>query len=194
MIKRFLLLSIGTGDAKSEGNNLCYCTLSHSLLPFLPLIPLSLPLLPSPQASRVDKLQAELTAQREKVEEGGRMQSRLKELKSRNDQILEAKAMLEDEVDNLQSKVTLLETLKSEAAQMKVQIDTLNNVRKINAPNPLTHMYCTITNVHVDLNIFTCTCTFIHVHVLVGIVCSILSCVINFIYRIILRIKHVFRS
>lgn len=128
------------------------------------------------------------------MEEGSRMQSRLKELKSRNDQILEAKAMLEDEVDNLQSKVTLLETLKSEAAQMKVQIDTLNNVRKINAPNPLIHMYCTITNVHVHLNIFTCTCTFIHVHVLVGIVCSILSCVINFIYRIILRIKHVFRS
>ena len=128
------------------------------------------------------------------MEEGSRMQSRLKELKSRNDQILEAKAMLEDEVDNLQSKVTLLETLKSEAAQMKVQIDTLNNVRKINAPNPLIHMYCTITNVHVDLNIFTCICTFIHVHVLVGIVCSILSCVINFIYRIILRIKHVFRN
>ena len=124
------------------------------------------------------------------------MQSRLKELKSRNDQILEAKAMLEDEVDNLQSKVTLLETLKSEAAQMKVQIDTLNNVRKIYAPNPLIHMYCTIKNVHVHLNIFTCTCTctFIHVHVLVGIVCSILSCVINFNYRIILRIKHVFRN
>ncbi|XP_019849313.1 PREDICTED: girdin-like [Amphimedon queenslandica] len=78
------------------------------------------------KASRVDKLQAELTAQREKVEEGSRMQSRLKELKSRNEQILEAKAMLEDEVDNLQNKVTLLETLKSESAQLKVQIDTLN--------------------------------------------------------------------
>ena len=169
---------------------------SPSPLLFFPLSLSPSPFSPSPslppQASRVDKLQAELTAQREKVEEGSRMQSRLKELKSRNDQILEAKAMLEDEVDNLQSKVTLLETLKSEAAQMKVQIDTLNNVRKINAPNPLIHMYCTITNVH--LNIFTCTCTFIHVHVLVGIVCLILSCVINFIYRIILRIKHAFRN
>ena len=62
------------------------------------------------------------------MEEGSRMQSRLKELRSRNDQILEAKAMLEDEVDNLQNKVTLLETLKSESAQLKVQIDNLNAV------------------------------------------------------------------
>jgi chromosome segregation ATPase len=79
------------------------------------------------KASRVDKLQLELSAQREKLEEGSRLQSRLKELKSRNEQIMESKAMLEDEVENLQGKVTLLENLKGEIAQTKAQIDSLNN-------------------------------------------------------------------
>lgn len=96
----------------------------------------------------MDKLQAELTTQREKVEEGSRIQSRLKELKTRNEQIMEAKATLEDEVDNLQSKVSLLETMKSEAAQMKVQIDTLSSVSDI---------YILYVPVHA-LYCFMCTC------------------------------------
>ena len=36
--------------------------------------------------------------------------------------------MLEDEVENLQGKVTLLENLRSEVAQSRAQIDSLNSV------------------------------------------------------------------
>lgn len=41
---------------------------------------------------------------------------------------MEAKAMLEDEVENLQGKVTLLENLKSEVAQTRAQIESLTSV------------------------------------------------------------------
>ena len=60
------------------------------------------------KASRVDKLQVELNTQRERLEEGSRLSAKFKDLKTRYDTVLEAKAKLEDEVDSLQSKISLL--------------------------------------------------------------------------------------
>lgn len=56
----------------------------------------------------MDKLQSELAAQRDKLEEASRLQVRLREMKVKNEQALEAKAMMEDEVGNLQDKVAIL--------------------------------------------------------------------------------------
>ena len=88
---------------------------SSSLLPSSPSLP---PLSPSQfsqevevlkvKSSRVDKLQVELNAQREKLEEAGRSVGKMKEWKSRNEIILEAKARLEDEVERLQEKAEQL--------------------------------------------------------------------------------------
>lgn len=58
-----------------------------------------------PQASRVDKLQSELSSQREKLEEASRLHVRMRETKNKIEATLEAKAMLEDEVESLQEKV-----------------------------------------------------------------------------------------
>lgn len=77
-----------------------------------------------PQASRVDKLQTELSTQREKLEEASRMTVKVKELKQRNESLLESKATLEDEMENLQSKVALLDDHKTEIAQLKAQVDS----------------------------------------------------------------------
>ena len=60
------------------------------------------------QASRVDKLQTELGSHRDKLEEASRLQIRLREMKAKSEQVLEAKAMLEDEVESLQDKVATL--------------------------------------------------------------------------------------
>ena len=80
------------------------------------------------QASRVDKLQTELSSQREKLEEANRMTVKVKELKQRNEGLLESKATLEDEIENLQSKVTLLDDHKTEIAQLKAQVDSSASV------------------------------------------------------------------
>ena len=83
-------------------------SISPSCIPpfFPPFLPPSL--LSSLQASRVDKLQSELASQREKLEEAGRLQVRLREMKTKMEQMLESKATLEDEVGNLQDKVAIL--------------------------------------------------------------------------------------
>ena len=56
----------------------------------------------------MDKLQSELASQREKLEEASRLQVRLREIKTKHEQVLEARATLEDEVGNLQDKVAIL--------------------------------------------------------------------------------------
>lgn len=78
------------------------------------------------KASRVDKLQVELNGQRERLEEASRMTSKIKDLKSRNEVILEAKARLEDELENVQSKASLVEVIRDENAALKVQVESLS--------------------------------------------------------------------
>ena len=56
----------------------------------------------------MDKLQTELGSHRDKLEEASRLQIRLREMKAKSEQVLEAKAMLEDEVESLQDKVATL--------------------------------------------------------------------------------------
>ena len=102
---------------------MCICILlTHTVLLF------SMPLLCFLKASRVDKLQTELSSQRDKLEDATRMQSRLKEWKARNETVMEAKAMLEDQVEDLQAKVDLLEVVQGENAQLKAQMDSMNMV------------------------------------------------------------------
>ena len=55
-----------------------------------------------------------INTQRERVREASRKASKLKDIKLNYHIILESKASLEDEVDNLQSKVDLLCSLKGE--------------------------------------------------------------------------------
>jgi len=56
----------------------------------------------------VDKLQGELTNQKERMEEASKLQARLKELKQSKEAAIEAKAMLEDELQSLKHKTLLL--------------------------------------------------------------------------------------
>ena len=81
------------------------------------------------QSSRVDKLQTELSSQRDKLEEANRLQSRLKEMKTRNESIMEAKVTLEDQLEDLQGKLDTLDMIQKENAQLKAQVDALNMVR-----------------------------------------------------------------
>lgn len=76
----------------------------------------------------MDKLQSELSSQRDKLEDVTRMQSRLKEWKARNESVMEAKAMLEDQLEDLQGKVDLLDVVQKENAQLKAQMDSINMV------------------------------------------------------------------
>ena len=49
-------------------------------------------------------------------------------MKSRNENVMEAKAMLEDQVEDLLSKIDLLDVLKGETAHLKAQVDALTSV------------------------------------------------------------------
>ena len=82
----------------------------------------------SPQAIRVDKLHAEVMSYREKVEEATRLQLKVKDLKKRNEQVMESKAALEDEVDNLKGKIKVLDELKKDNATLKAQMDSITSV------------------------------------------------------------------
>ena len=80
------------------------------------------------KGSRVEKLQAELSSQKERFEEVDLLRSKLKEMKLRHEQTLEGKAKIEDEVEMLRSKVTLLEDIQADHAQLKAQCDALTSV------------------------------------------------------------------
>ncbi len=56
------------------------------------------------------------------------MQSRLKEWKARNETVMEAKAMLEDQVEDLLGKVDMLDVIQKENAQFKAHIDSMTMV------------------------------------------------------------------
>lgn len=80
------------------------------------------------KGSRVEKLQAELSSQKERFEEVDLLRSKLKEMKLRHEQTLEGKAKIEDEVEMLRSKVTLLEDIQADHAHLKAQCDALTSV------------------------------------------------------------------
>ena len=80
------------------------------------------------RGSRVEKLQAELSSQKERFEEVDLLRSKLKEMKLRHEQTLEGKAKIEDEVEMLRSKVTLFEDIQADHAQLKAQCDALASV------------------------------------------------------------------
>ena len=58
----------------------------------------------------MDKLQGELNNQKERMEEVGKLQAKLKELKQSKEAAFEAKAMLEDELQSLNHKTVMLST------------------------------------------------------------------------------------
>lgn len=80
------------------------------------------------KGSRVEKLQAELSSQKERFEEVDLLRSKVKEMKLRHEQTMEAKAKIEDEVEMLRSKATLFEDIQADNAQLKAQCDALASV------------------------------------------------------------------
>ena len=80
------------------------------------------------KGSRVEKLQAELSSQKERFEEVDLLRSKVKELKLRSEQTMEGKAKIEDEVEMLRSKAALYEDVLADNAQLKAQYDALTSV------------------------------------------------------------------
>lgn len=89
------------------------------------------------KGSRVEKLQAELSSQKERFEEVDLLRSKVKEMKLRHEQTMEAKAKTEDEVEMLRSKATLCEDIQADNAQLKAQCDALTSV---SVPPVLVHV------------------------------------------------------
>ena len=80
------------------------------------------------KASRAEKLHLELNAQKEKFEEVEALRGKVKDWKVRNEQVMEFKAKLEDEVEILRSKAAQYEEVVMENTHLKVQNSTLTSV------------------------------------------------------------------
>ena len=82
---------------------------------------------------------------------------------------MEAKAMLEDQVEDLLSKIDLLDVLKGETAQLKAQVDALTSVSVYKQLNSCTYLiafhWVESTCIYTCIFIYVCmfvSCVFVH--------------------------------
>ena len=110
------------------------------------------------KASRAEKLHLELNAQKEKFEEVEVLRGKVKDWKVRNEQVMEFKAKLEDEVEILRSKAAQYEEVVMENTQLKVQNSTLTGVSVrtffMSVQSSLVHVY--VYSIHTYILTYIC--------------------------------------
>ncbi|KAI6659260.1 Girdin-like [Oopsacas minuta] len=83
------------------------------------------------KASRVDRLEIEVSDGKARAQEAERYHQKVKEYRQRTDQLLESKALLEEELASMKSKMDQLSQQQQEVYSLRAQLDSLNEERQV---------------------------------------------------------------